>query len=131
MVDVPILKIDDPMAEKAVATGKRIGVVCTASTTLVPSEGIIREHAARQGKEVEVTMKLDSNALDAIMAGDRAEHDRRVREAAARLSKENDVVVLAQASMARLAPELNKVLSVPVLASPELCVNSLQRLVED
>ncbi len=131
VVDIPILKIDDPLAEKAVMEGRRIGVICTASSTLGPSERIIREHAARHGKEVEVTMELDAAAFEAIMAGDKAEHDRRVKAAAGRLSERSDVVVLAQASMAHLEPELNRILSTPVLASPRLCVDALARLLEE
>ena len=128
VVDIPILKIDDPLAQKAIELGTRIGVVCTATSTSGPSENLIREHAAKMGKQIDVHIELDSDAFEAIMAGDRAEHDKRVRAAAMRLSKESDVVVLAQASMAHLAPELNKALSVPVLASPELCIDALAEL---
>ena len=128
VVDVPILKIDDPLAEKAVELGSKIGVVCTASSTLGPSENIIREHAGSIHKQVDVHVELDSGAFEAIMAGDRGEHDKRVKAVAERLSKKSDVVVLAQASMAHLAPELNETLPVPVLASPELCLNALAKL---
>ncbi|NIS78982.1 MAG: Asp/Glu/hydantoin racemase [Anaerolineales bacterium] len=131
VVDVPILKIDDPMAEKAVKLGRRIGVVCTARSTLGPSEKLIREHAAKTGKHVDVHMELDSRAFEAVMAGDRAEHDKRVKAAARRLANKSDVVVLAQASMAHLAPELNEASSVPVLASPDLCIEALAKLLED
>jgi Asp/Glu/hydantoin racemase len=127
MVDIPILKIDDPLAERAVESGRNIAVVCTASSTLGPSEELIKEHARRLEKEVNVTMELDPDAFKAIMAGDREEHDRRVKEAAGRLSKTNEVVILAQASMAHLAPELNEILPVPVLASPELCIEALKK----
>lgn len=128
LVDIPILKIDDPLAEKAVELGSKIGIVCTASSTLGPSEKIIREHAAKIGKQIDVHIELDSPAFEAIMAGDRAEHDRKVRAVADRLGKKSDVVVLAQASMAHLAPELNEALPVPVLASPELCLDALAKL---
>jgi len=81
-------------------------------------------------KQVDVHVELDSGAFEAIMAGDRVEHDKRVKAVAERLSKKSDVVVLAQASMAHLAPELNKTLPVPVLASPELCLNALAKLLK-
>ena len=130
VVDIPILKIDDPLAEKAVELGKRIGVVCTASSTLGPSENLIREHAAKMGKQIHVRTELDSGAFDAIMAGDKAEHDRRVKTVASELSRESDVVVLAQASMAHLTPELNETLPIPVLSSPDLCLDALAKLIE-
>ncbi|UCF83371.1 MAG: aspartate/glutamate racemase family protein [Desulfobacteraceae bacterium] len=128
MVDIPILKIDDPLAQKAIELGRKIGVVCTATSTLGPSENLIREHAAKLGKQIDVHIELDSDAFEAIMAGDRAEHDRRVKAVASELSRDSDVVVLAQASMAHLAAELNETLPIPVLSSPELCINALGEL---
>lgn len=128
LVDVPILKADDPMAEKAVELGARIGVVVTARTTLEPSVSLIESHAAKQGRKVIVTSKLESQAFQAIMSGNREEHDRKVKDAAFELAGGNDVVVLAQASMAHLAEELKECLPVPVLVSPELCMNTLKKL---
>ncbi len=124
-VDVPILMIDDPMASTAVRMGRRIGLVCTNPTTRVPSETLIKRHAAEQGKDVEVTVALEAEAFEAVLAGDKERHDAIVKEAARKISQQTDVVVLAQASMAHLAPELNKTLAVPVLASPALCVEAL------
>ena len=131
LLDIPILKIDDPMAEKAVGLGKRIGVVCTASSTREASKRLIESHAAGQGKHVEVKVNLVSEAFDAVMKGDKATHDRLVGDAVISLSKESDVVVLAQASMAHLAPLLNDTSPVPVLASPELCVEALAEFLRD
>ena len=125
MLDVPILKIDDPMAERAVKLGRKIGIVCTASSTIEASKNLIEAHAAKQGKEVEVQVKLKSEAFDAVMSGDKVRHDQLVGEVVARLSQKTDVVVLAQASMAHLAPLLSKSSPVPILASPDLCVEKL------
>lgn len=41
MVSVPIYKIDEPMAEKAVQLGKRIAVVATVSSTMGPKGSMI------------------------------------------------------------------------------------------
>ncbi|NVM26404.1 MAG: Asp/Glu/hydantoin racemase [Desulfobacterales bacterium] len=128
LLDVPILKADDPLAEKAVELGTRIGVVVTAHTTLEPSVSLIKDHAAKLGKQVKVTSKLESQAFQAIISGDREEHDRRVKNAAFQLGESNDVIVLAQASMTHLAGEIKKSVSVPVLASPELCMSALKKL---
>lgn len=103
MVDVPILKIDDPMAEKAVLIGRKIGVVCTAKSTMGASEDLIKGHAARRGREVEVHMHLEAAAFEAVMSGDKIRHDELVRQAATDLGAQCDVVLLAQASMAHLA----------------------------
>ena len=128
MVDVPIMKIDDPMAAKAVTLGPKIGLMCTAASTAAPSESLIREHAAKAGRAVEVEAVIEGEAFKAVIGGDRAKHDSIVKAAVVELAKRSDVIVLAQASMAHLQPELASTLSVPVLASPELCLAALAEI---
>ena len=125
LVDVPIVKIDDPMMAKAVELGPRIGLLCTSKTTVAPSEGLIREHAAAKGRDVAINTEVDNVAYFAMREGDRAAHDMAVKAAAHRLAGAVDVLVLAQASMAHLATELAGELPVPVLDSPSLCIEGL------
>ena len=127
--DVRIMKVDEPMAEKAVTLGSRIGVVTTAKTTLEPSSNLIKAEANRQGKSVKVDARLEMEAFQARLSGNVAEHDRIIRKVCADLAAENDVVVLAQASMAHLAGSLQAELNRPVLASPPLCMEALKKLV--
>jgi Asp/Glu/hydantoin racemase len=131
LIDVPIIKIDDPMATRAVQLGERIGVVCTTKTTFMPSQNLIRQHATRLGKNVQVQARLESAAFEAIMAGNKVRHDELVKQVATELSQVCDVVVLAQASMAHLAAELNASLRVPVLTAPALCVEALADYLKD
>lgn len=127
LVKVPILKIDDPMAAEAVRLGTRIGLLCTAESTIAPSTALLRAHAFEQAKEIGVVPSLAAAAYTALMAQDRATHDRLVREAAQRLAPEVDVVVLAQASLAGLQESLGAELRCPVLASPPLLMRELGR----
>jgi len=127
VIGVPILKIDDPMAARAVASGTRIGVVCTTSSTKGPSEALIRAHAAEAGKAIAVDALLVPGAFDALQAGRRDTHDALVTEAARAVAARNDVLVLAQASLAHLAEPLAASLPVPVLSSPPLCVEAVRR----
>lgn len=129
LVELPILKIDDPMAEHAVSLGGRIGVVCTTRSTQEPSEALLRSHAAKQKKAIDIVSALRADAYDARLAGDQARHDKIVTEAALSLAADCDVLVLAQASLAHLAPTLRTSTSVPVLASPELCLEALAQWV--
>lgn len=128
IVDIPIMKIDEPMARHAVGLGEKIGVVATARTTMDPSVHLIESAARDRGRTVRVQGILESSAFEAKMAGDNDTHDRLVGDAVRRLAKESDVVVLAQASMAHLAEPLGKAVPVPVLASPRLCVAALKEL---
>ena len=127
VVGVPILKIDDPMAARAVETGRRIGIVCTTSSTRGPSEALVRSHAATAGRNVDVEALLVPGAFDALQKGRKDEHDRLVVEAARGVAARNDVLVLAQASLAHLADTLGAQTAVPVLSSPPLCVEAIRR----
>ena len=121
LYDQPVLRVDRPMAEKAVASGPRIGVIATLSTTLKPTADLIRRVAAEQGKAVEIVEHVCAGAFDAVMAGDGATHDRIVGEALTGAMSGVDVIVLAQASMARVVASLPEgAVAAPVLASPEL-----------
>ncbi|HET7767307.1 MAG TPA: aspartate/glutamate racemase family protein [Chloroflexota bacterium] len=119
--DVPVLRIDAPMAEEAVrlvTPGGTIGVLATVRTTLDPTANLIRRTAAREGKAARVDAVLVEGAYEALRAGDGDEHDRRVGAALRELLARADVIVLAQASMARLLAALPEPPRVPVLTSP-------------
>lgn len=125
-VKVPVLRVDQPMADQAVQTGKRIGVIATLSTTLEPTADLIQRRAKSAGKQIELTSKLVEGAFDALMAGDGASHDAKVAEALKELSQQVDVIVLAQASMARVVDALSPAdKRVPILASPGIAVDYL------
>ena len=115
---VPVLRIDEPMAGAAVRTGERIGVIATVRTTLEPTVNLIRRKAAQQRKAVSVEAVLVEGAFAALQAGRTEEHDQKVTSALQALLGRSDVVVLAQASMARLLGSLSEPPRVPVLTSP-------------
>ena len=126
LVGVPVLRVDQPMADRAVATGPRVGVIATLPTTLEPTADLIRRRAAAAGKGVEVTDRLCEGAFDALMGGDAARHDAMVADALKTLGREVDVIVLAQASMARVVEGLAADdRRVPILASPPLAVDHI------
>ena len=120
-VDVPVLRIDEPMADESVRLGERIGVVATLATTLEPTAALVARRAEAAGKSVDVVARVCEGAFDALMAGDRDRHDELVRDGLRRLIADVDVVVLAQASMARVVETLpDEERTVPILSSPRL-----------
>jgi glutamate racemase len=126
LIGVPVLRVDQPMADKAVAAGKKIGVIATLSTTLEPTADLIQRRAAIVNKQIKLTSKLIEGAFEALMAGDGATHDAKVAAALKELSQQIDVIVLAQASMARVVDALPaEEKRVPVLASPGIAVDYL------
>lgn len=123
LFDIPVMRIDDAMTEMAVQQARRIGVLATLRTTLEPTTALLREKAAEAGREVELVECLCADAFPAVLAGDTETHDRILRDALTNKLQEVDVIVLAQASMARVVSTLAPgALRLPVLSSPELAV---------
>lgn len=123
---VPVLRVDQPMADQAVRTGKRIGVIATLPTTLNPTADLVRRRAALAGKTIELSSRLVEGAFEALMAGDAAKHDTLVAAALRELVTQVDVILLAQASMARVVDTLSESdRRVPILASPGIAIDHL------
>lgn len=123
---VPVLRVDQPMADLAVRTGRRIGVIATLPTTLHPTSDLVRRRAALAGREIELTASLVDGAFEALMAGEGAKHDALVAAALRALAARVDVIVLAQASMARVVDALPaEEKRLPILASPPLAIAHL------
>lgn len=119
----PILRVDEPMAEAAVARGRRIGVAATLLATLEPTSELLRRKAQEAGKQVELVECICEGAFEAVMAGDADAHDLLVSKAMINKLGEVDVIVLAQASMARVVDRLPPgALTAPVLSSPPLAM---------
>lgn len=131
VVRTPIVKIDDAMALQAAQKGTEIGVLATVPTTLKPTSDLILAKAAEIGREVRIHQRLSEGAFDTLMSGDRAQHDDMVSREAALLAKDVDLIVLAQASMSRLAGRLQDETGRPVLASPRLGVEYLAKRVHE
>ncbi|GAA0316939.1 aspartate/glutamate racemase family protein [Kineococcus aurantiacus] len=128
-----VVRVDRPMAEAAVLAGRRIAVVASldeAAATLMP---LLHECARTTGRAVEFVEVRCTDTWSAFESGDLLTYAAgvaaAVRRAVLPLDPPVDVVVLAQASMAEVAPLLRD-LSVPVLTSPRLAVEAAVELVE-
>ena len=126
LTKVPVLRVDQPMADLAVQTGTKIGVVATLPTTLAPTSDLVKRRAAIAGKEIQLTSRLCEGAFEALMSGDAAKHDEMVANALRELSTQVDVILLAQASMARVVDSLSEAdKRVPIIASPPQAIKHL------
>ena len=128
MVNIPLVMVDEGMAEQAITMGARIGVAATAAATLKPTASALSQAATKAGKSIEVKSYLADGALDVLMKeGNRDKHDKLVLDLLKRAEKENDVIVLAQGSMITLEPYLSQI-AVPVLTSPRLGVQRARKI---
>ncbi|MFI5938382.1 hypothetical protein [Actinoplanes sp. NPDC051494] len=115
-VGVPVLRVDRPMAEAAVAAGRRIGVLYAVKSTLAPTLSLLTSVRRDHTEFVEAPC-FDAWAL--FEAGDLDGYARRIAAHARTL--EVDVILLAQASMAP-AEELLADLRKPVFSSPRTAI---------
>jgi len=123
LMDVPVIRVDEAMAEQAVRQGRRIGVMATLTTTLEPTLALLEAKATAAGRAVELVPCLCEGAFEAVISGDAATHDAILSRALLHEMSGVDVVVLAQASMARVVEAMGPgAVAVPVLSSPELAV---------
>ncbi|MCL5985616.1 MAG: aspartate/glutamate racemase family protein [Actinobacteria bacterium] len=118
VVNIPVVKIDESMAEEAVGRAIKIGVVATLATTLDPTCRLIEKKALELSKQVKLEKKLCEGAFELLISGNAKGHDEMVMKTIIEASRTNEIVVLAQGSMARLADSLPDELKNRVLSSP-------------
>ncbi len=129
-LEIPFLSVDGPMLRQAVRMGKRVALLVTADTTIGPSGRAAKLIAAEEGRDVEIDVIHVEGAFAAItVENDREKHDRLVVQAASNAAREHDVIVLAQVTMADVAPALAS-LPIPVLTSPESGLEQLRPYLE-
>lgn len=129
-VAVPVVRIDEAMAEEAVRRAERIGVAATLATTLNPTLALLRRKAEEAGKLISLEPRLVNAAYQKLLVGDREGHDAVLAEALKELGQAVEVVVLAQASMARVLPRLPDEQRDKFLTSPRLAMERVRRAVE-
>jgi hypothetical protein len=112
-----VLRIDRPMAEEAVARGQQIVVAATLITTLGPTRDLILAAAQEASREIAIHELLCDRAWERFEAGDQEGYLNEIAAELRRADTLGDILVLAQASMAR-AIDRCPGLSLPVLTSP-------------
>lgn len=131
MVAIPLLKIDDPMAQEAVSKATRVGVLATLPTTLAPTVKLLQTMATLQNKQIEVVEGLAEGAFQAVMSGDRETHDNLILKASELVAPKVDLIVLAQGSMGRMASKLEELTGKPVLSSPLSGTLGVKKYIEE
>jgi Asp/Glu/hydantoin racemase len=126
-VAIPVVRIDEAMAEEAVRRGERIGIIATLATTLNPTRQLVQSKARA---DVTIVPVLADTAYQKLVAGDKAGHDTELAAALVDLAASVDVVVLAQASMARVVPSLPPAAQQKCLSSPRMGMARVKAVLE-
>lgn len=126
LINIPIVKIDGPMAKRAAETGSRIAVIATAISTVEPSCRLVEYYARLANKNVTVDRCYVDGAYDFLLkTGDKQKHNEMVCDKVRDMARNHDIIVLAQGSMYHLMPLLTDV-KVPVLTSLETGVEQIR-----
>ncbi len=126
-MNIPVLTAYEAMIEEAFAAGPRIGLLATVADTVDMIRDDIERYACAVGKPYQLDARLVEGALDALLAGDRAGHDRLVAAEAAALHN-CDSLLLGQFSMSPVAAQIPEVRGRRVLTSPDTAVAKLRRV---
>ncbi|MDC0691234.1 aspartate/glutamate racemase family protein [Klebsiella pasteurii] len=129
LTPLQLARIDSAMVKEAIEKGERIAVLATVATTLKPTLDYVQRKIQESGKPRAVTPILMEEAFHALLAGEMDTHDRIVADGLKTAFSQADVVMLAQASMARVLQQLPTP-PVPVLTSPESGIRWLKALAE-
>ena len=118
-----VVRVDRPMAQRAVELGGRIVVVAALESTLDPTRALLESVAVEADIELDLEVHLVADAWARFEAGDHDGYLTVIADELVVVAERCDVIVLAQASMAVAADRVE--VGVAVLSSPWLAVSSL------
>lgn len=118
-----VLRIDRPMAEQAIATGRRILVCAALRSTFQPTVALLRQIASEASRSIELVEVGCEGAWQRYTLGDQVGYLAEIAATIESTARPTDLILLAQASMAPAA-ELVRHLGSPVLSSPRLGVQA-------
>lgn len=113
------LRVDRPMAAKAVEIGSRIIVAATLGSTIGPTRALVIDSAEKANKPIEIIELVIDGAFAHFEAGDLEGYANTIARRLESAADQGDVIVLAQASMAGAATRCQGV-NIPILSSPQL-----------
>ncbi len=119
---VPIVRIDEEMCRESVRLGRRIAVVATLPTTLLPTKNTIRRVAKEMGKSVELIDVL----VDGAFGLSQDDFKARITEACMSAAGQADVILFAQGSMAYCEVLAAQRTGKPTLSSPRFGAAALK-----
>ncbi|MBT8334573.1 MAG: aspartate/glutamate racemase family protein [Deltaproteobacteria bacterium] len=125
-LNIPVLKPNEAMFEEALKAGTKIGMLATFGPSIPSLESEFRTLSNLTNTGAKLTSILQKEALAALRAGDKEEHNRLLKKAATSLTG-CDAVMLAQFSASQAFASVNEIVDCPVLTSPHSAVAKLKR----
>jgi Asp/Glu/hydantoin racemase len=131
MVSIPVLKIDEPMAREASFKGRHIAILATLNTTLAPTIELIQLEAEKSRKIIDIRSFLCTGAYKALQEGDLRTHDQIIQSHIEEAASWADVLIFAQASMAKVIERTQITVNKETLTSPYSGISQVSKLLEE
>jgi len=122
-----VSRIDRPMAAHAVKNHQVILVVAAIKSTLVPTQALLLDESRNQNRPIHIQELVLDKTWSKFLAGDLDAYYRGIADGIHQHLAEAsgcEAIVLAQASMVPAVDLLHDV-SLPILTSPQMCVEHL------
>lgn len=121
------VRIDEAMARKALSVGSRIGILATGKAPIESTTMLLNRLSEELGQPITLRSCAIEEAYAALVEGDAERHNSLIVEQVRQLENHDvEVIIFSQASMARALTGLNEAPSVPVLTSPDFCMQNLR-----
>jgi len=130
-VNIPLIKVDIPMAEMAVEAGEKIGLAVTFPPGEKHATQLILDKAAEKGKKVQIMPIIVPEAYDALLGGEPDKHNELLLSALREKSGEADVIVLSQVSMAGLQNQAEDITGKKVFSSPAASLVAINNQIQN
>ena len=126
--DIPILTPNEALFDSVLDLGGPLALMTTFGPSIPALRDELSAMSAARGQSLQPEAVVVDGALDALLAGDQALHDRLVAEKAVAL-RGYSAIMFGQFSMAGAAELAQPRTQTPILTTPDCAVQKLMRLV--
>jgi Asp/Glu/hydantoin racemase len=131
-VDIPLIRLDNPVVKQAIEKGARVGLVATAQTTVQPYVEQVDQIARQSHIMANPIIIFCEGALAALKQDNVKKHDEIVITNIHNKLKTQpvDVLILCQASLHHLVGQLTRILEIPILSALSSAIQEARERVE-
>ena len=126
--DIPILTPNEALFDSVLELGGPLALMTTFGPSIPALRDELSAMSATRGQSLQPDAVVVDGALDALLAGDQALHDRLIADKAVAL-RGYSAIMFGQFSMAGAAELAQPRTQIPILTTPDCAVQKLMRLV--
>ena len=127
--DIPVLKIDEPMAEEVVRSAHTVGILATAPSAVAGTRDLVDRVAKRTGKEIQLRPFICADA-GAHLARGMEDFSRYLAEEAGKACRDVDALIVAQLSMCGLEDFIDQDIAGNIYTSLPYAVRKIKAMLD-